>query len=94
MARRCGLFQSELSRMERGLRRGTEETVRALADVLQLDQAALLQTWQYVSDDVTAAILESDLPDEAKRKMLRLYDRIRDVGSPSGRTPGGGAARK
>lgn len=63
--------------MERGLRRGTEETVRAIALVLQLDPEALHEMWCYVSDQITAAIIESDLPDEAKRSLLAHYDSVR-----------------
>lgn len=78
--------------MERGLRRGTEDTVRLLARVLQLDEESLVQTWLYVSDEVTAAILESNMTDEAKRTMLRLYDKLRPAAASSGRARGPGAS--
>lgn len=84
MARQAGLFQSELSRMERGLRRGTKDAVSALAETLRLDLQELLDAWLYVSDHVAAAILDSDLSDDAKRILLDHYDELRGEDDDAG----------
>ena len=65
--------------MERGLRRGSRETALALAEILQLDDNDVLGLWRYVGDHVPAAILDSDLTDDAKLALLEHYDRLREL---------------
>lgn len=76
-AKRAGVSQDVLSRIERGNYVGSDETAKSLAAVLDLDERELLTLATEARDPVLFAISQSRrLSEDAKQQLVATYQQL------------------
>ncbi len=79
VARLAAIDQGEVSHIELGQTRSTDDAMKRVAAALHLPAEELLTLWEYCGDPVVAAILACDLPDAAKKELLGHYGQQRQA---------------